>query len=311
MQPAQPAPHLLPHQGVERAEGLVEQQQARLDRERAGERHALALAARDLLGVAPLQLRHLHEFQQAPHAGGDLGRGRSAGGARAGRRRRCRTPSCGGTARSAGTPRRCRARAPARPPCPGPAMRTRAGIRALQPRQHPQQRGLARAGGAEQRDELALGHRERHAVERGEAARSGGRRRAPRRSSASCPPRGARPCAPAPPWRPASRGRAAPAGRRRRRRRRTGTRCRGSRHAAAPCWSPRGYGRTRPTPRRTRPSRGRCRAARPPAAPSARSAASPAGRSAARRRRAWPPPPPRRAPARPSAAARCGRRRGR
>ena len=38
--------------GVERAERLVEQQHLRLDRERAGERHALALAAGELVRVA-------------------------------------------------------------------------------------------------------------------------------------------------------------------------------------------------------------------------------------------------------------------
>jgi hypothetical protein len=36
------------HARVERAEGLVEQEHARLDGERAGERHALALAAGEL-----------------------------------------------------------------------------------------------------------------------------------------------------------------------------------------------------------------------------------------------------------------------
>ncbi len=45
VQAAQPAAQLLAHLGVERAERLVEQQHARLDGERAGERDALALAA--------------------------------------------------------------------------------------------------------------------------------------------------------------------------------------------------------------------------------------------------------------------------
>jgi hypothetical protein len=42
----QPCAQLLAHGGVERPEGLVEEQYTRLDGERAGERHALALAAR-------------------------------------------------------------------------------------------------------------------------------------------------------------------------------------------------------------------------------------------------------------------------
>src|SRR5918911_192588 len=49
---AQPGAQLLAHARVERAERLVEQQDLRLDGERAGEGHALALAARELAGVA-------------------------------------------------------------------------------------------------------------------------------------------------------------------------------------------------------------------------------------------------------------------
>ena len=48
VQAAQPAAQLLAHLGVERAERLVEQQHARLDGQRAGERDALALAAGEL-----------------------------------------------------------------------------------------------------------------------------------------------------------------------------------------------------------------------------------------------------------------------
>ena len=51
---AQPAAQLLAHLGVERAERLVEQQHPRLDRERAGQRDALALAAGELAGIAVL-----------------------------------------------------------------------------------------------------------------------------------------------------------------------------------------------------------------------------------------------------------------
>jgi hypothetical protein len=45
VQAAQPAAQLLAHLGVERAEGLVEQQDLRLDGQRPGQRDALALAA--------------------------------------------------------------------------------------------------------------------------------------------------------------------------------------------------------------------------------------------------------------------------
>ena len=52
VQAPQPLAQLRADLRVEGAERLVEQQHARLDRERAGERHALALAARELARVA-------------------------------------------------------------------------------------------------------------------------------------------------------------------------------------------------------------------------------------------------------------------
>ena len=52
VQLAQPDPQLLAHLGVEGAEGLVEQQHPGLDGQRPGQGHALALAARELGGVA-------------------------------------------------------------------------------------------------------------------------------------------------------------------------------------------------------------------------------------------------------------------
>ena len=64
VQPAQPDAQLLADGRVERAERLVEQQHARLDRERARERHALALAARELRRVAIGEAAELHEREQ-------------------------------------------------------------------------------------------------------------------------------------------------------------------------------------------------------------------------------------------------------
>ena len=81
---AQPAAQLLAHLGVERAEGLVEQQHPRLDRERAGERDALALAAGELAGIAPGEAAELDEIEELADAAVDLG-------ARPGRSRRGRT----------------------------------------------------------------------------------------------------------------------------------------------------------------------------------------------------------------------------
>ena len=104
------APQLLADLRVERAERLVEQQHARLVRQRACERDALLLAARELARQAVVVAFERDELQQlrAPAARGPRG----ARGARAARTRCCRPPSCGGTARSSGRrsrPRACRA----------------------------------------------------------------------------------------------------------------------------------------------------------------------------------------------------------
>ena len=75
VQPPQPHAQLLADGRVERAERLVEQQHARLDCERARERHALALAARELRGIAVGEAVELHEREQLVHARADLGLG--------------------------------------------------------------------------------------------------------------------------------------------------------------------------------------------------------------------------------------------
>ncbi len=82
---AQPSPQFLAHLGVERAERLVEQQHLGLDRERARQRDALALAAGKLRGIAIGQKVELHQLEQLVHALGDL--------VLAGRDRRGRTRS--------------------------------------------------------------------------------------------------------------------------------------------------------------------------------------------------------------------------
>ena len=66
---------LLAHGRVERAERLVEQQHAGLDGERAGQRHALPLAARELGGIAVGEAVELHEREQLVDALADLGLG--------------------------------------------------------------------------------------------------------------------------------------------------------------------------------------------------------------------------------------------
>ena len=72
VQAPQPVAQLLAHLRVEGAERLVEQQQARLDGERPGQGHALALAAREL-GRHPVgEGLEVHELEQLGHALADL-----------------------------------------------------------------------------------------------------------------------------------------------------------------------------------------------------------------------------------------------
>ena len=61
------------HLGVERRQRLVEQQQLRLRRQRAGERHALLLAAGELVGIAVAELRQLDDAEHLLDARVDLG----------------------------------------------------------------------------------------------------------------------------------------------------------------------------------------------------------------------------------------------
>ena len=67
VQVAQPLAQLGAHLGVEGAEGLVEQQHLGLDGQGAGQGHALALAARELRGVALAQVREADQLEQLVH----------------------------------------------------------------------------------------------------------------------------------------------------------------------------------------------------------------------------------------------------
>ena len=64
VEPAEPVAQLGADARVERAERLVEQQHLRFGRERAGERHALPLAAGELRGIAVAEALQLHELEQ-------------------------------------------------------------------------------------------------------------------------------------------------------------------------------------------------------------------------------------------------------
>ena len=68
VQPAEPLAQLLAHLRVERAEGLVEEKDARLRGQRARQRHALALPARELRGEGPLQPFQLDQGEELLHA---------------------------------------------------------------------------------------------------------------------------------------------------------------------------------------------------------------------------------------------------
>src|SRR3989442_9958575 len=67
VQAPEPLAELLAHACVERPEGLVEQEDLGFGRQRAGERHALALPARDLTGHGALVALELHQPEQLAH----------------------------------------------------------------------------------------------------------------------------------------------------------------------------------------------------------------------------------------------------
>jgi hypothetical protein len=64
--------HFLSELLVERRQGLVHEQDARLEDDGAGERDALALTARELVDVAGTELAELDELEHLLHAIGDF-----------------------------------------------------------------------------------------------------------------------------------------------------------------------------------------------------------------------------------------------
>ena len=151
---------------VERSQRLVEHQQPRARRERAGQRHPLLLAARERGHRPSLGARQAHQVQQlaqpAPRLGGRAPRIRSPKATLA------PTSRCGNSAWSwniSPTPRRCGGarRGRRRPRAPAPLGR-------FEPGDHPQQRGLAAAARAEHADDLAGSAAQVDRVERGRAA---------------------------------------------------------------------------------------------------------------------------------------------
>ncbi len=102
LDPLQLELHLLAQLHVERAERLVEEQRRRPVDERARERDALLLAARELPRAAALEALELDDAQDLVDAlRGARGAERASPSART---RRCRRSTCAGRARTAGRP---------------------------------------------------------------------------------------------------------------------------------------------------------------------------------------------------------------
>ena len=102
LDPLQLELHLLAELHVERAERLVEQERRRTVDERARERDALLLAARELLRPAALEPSSVDDAEQLVRSA--RGARRAARPSPSARTRRCRRSSCAGRARTAGRP---------------------------------------------------------------------------------------------------------------------------------------------------------------------------------------------------------------
>ena len=159
--------HLVAKLRVERRHRLVEQQELRLEHERARERHALLLAAGQLGDGAPGEAFEAHEPERLRDLAFDLGCGQPA-----------HLQPEGDVARDVpvreervvledGVDRALVRRDGRSVP---PRDRERAGVRPLEARHEPQQRRLAAARGPEQRDELARRHLQCDVADGGVAA---------------------------------------------------------------------------------------------------------------------------------------------
>ena len=165
--------------GVERAEGLVEQQRAGAGGQRPGERDALPLPARQLVRPAggELRRRQADQFQ---------GRRRRRRRHRAGRAATAPAPRCGPrSSAAAGRRPAARSRASAGratgswPATSRPSTRTVPASIGGQRVEGTQQRALARSALAHQRHAFAGGDVERRVVERDDGRRSAWRRQPP------------------------------------------------------------------------------------------------------------------------------------
>ena len=154
-------------EGIERAERLVHQHDARFCRQRPRDADALALAAGQFMrqAVAVLRAVEPHQIEQFVDPRGDLGRRRAE--------QFWRDPDIVGDAHMRKQPAALEhiADAAAQPNRIGGADvlafdRDAAAVGVDQPVGQPQQRGLAGAGAADDGEELALGDLERDVVDR-------------------------------------------------------------------------------------------------------------------------------------------------
>ena len=167
VQITQPAAQVLPDLGIERAERLVEQEDARLDRQRPGERHPLPLAARKLVRIAAREALELYQPQQLHHPLANLRLGRPGPA-------RPHAQAEGDVLEHAHVPEQRvvledepdLALARIAPDHVLAREADLAAIRELEPGDDPEQRRLARAGRAQKRAELAFADVQAHLVER-------------------------------------------------------------------------------------------------------------------------------------------------
>ena len=170
VQPAEPGPQALPHLGVERAERLVEQQHFGLDGQRPGQRGPLPLAAGELRREPPAEAVELHQRQQLVHAAIDF-RFRRPGGTRAHAQAERHVFEHAHVAEQR-VMLKHEADAPLGRGAMGdvlvvePDSRARVALRRFQAGDDPQQRRLARAAGAQQRDQLAVVDRQADVAQR-------------------------------------------------------------------------------------------------------------------------------------------------
>ncbi len=159
---AEPGPQLVADPGIERPEGLVQQEDLGPGGQRPGQGHPLPLPARELRGVPPGIPRKLDEVEQLVDPPADLGLGelldlQAEGDVLADRH----VPEQGVVLEDEPHP----------PPLDRqvrgvqPRQLDLARVRRLQPRDDPQDRALARPRRPEQRHELPLGHLERDVVD--------------------------------------------------------------------------------------------------------------------------------------------------